>query len=132
MIQSLFPENITAHYLTDDVEYNLWKNNSLNNCYQEIPFPGTFRPALLRHVQTHLGYFPELGLIFHRNKLRFISCHKERPNWTHRLNELVFAFDIPTWVMLFVLVVTVAGLLALLSTQSKPCNSITFWNTSFL
>jgi len=131
MIQLLIPENITMHYLFDDHDYYYWKSISVTGCTNKIPYPGTLRPLLRRHTKTHLGHYRETSLVFQRKKLLFVSCHKQSSHMIVRLNELVFAFDTLTWLMILLILGTVAGLLGLPSTNPYQSTSKNIWNTCF-
>ncbi len=128
VIQNLFPKNITFLYVKEyEKEYYFWKHASVEGCPKQILVPGKLRPFLYRDTQSSLGLFKEIGLAFQTEQLRFVSCHKERPNWIFRLNDLIFAFDTPTWLLIFTVLVGISKFLGFCSNSLKSCDSLGFW-----
>lgn len=65
-----------------------------------IQYHPKFRPLIERKAHKNLGSHHDIGLVFRRQHLRFVSCHEEKIHWFHQLKELVTVFDIYTWIFL--------------------------------
>ncbi len=125
----LFQENITMRYIEQHFSNRFaWSEIFVEGCSKPVNVPAIFRPHLERNTQEHLASYQEIGLVFQKDQLRFVSCHKEAAHWITQLNELVFAFDTPTWILLvFTMVVVAHSLANVVSTQTNH----TFWNVCF-
>ncbi len=73
-------------------------------------------------------FYWKQGSFFEKKQLRFVSCHKKSSHWVFRLRELVFAFDFPPWLLLFILVVILAQMLVLIIVTDILLKPVTFWN----
>ncbi len=127
IIQILCSENITFKY-TSTFDELAWTDIQVQSCNKPIHYSLKFRPAIQRKTNGNLGYFREIGLAFHKEQLRFVSCHKEITHWIHRLIELVFAFDAPTWFLVFWSLTAIAIISNL---AHKPGKLAAFWNAYF-
>lgn len=64
-------------------------------------------------------------MILQRRKLRFISCHEERFNWTYQLQQLVTVFNLPAWLLLIFCCVKISTLFANINfLTTTPNNNI--------
>lgn len=126
--QLLFPENVTIHH-SGHYE-NKWyasKKISVKGCSKPVNYPAKFRPFISRHTNEYLAYFSEIALVFQKDRLRFVSCHKETPHWITQLNQLVFAFDATTWALIIFTVLMLAHILV----SHEQVSSVRFWNATF-
>lgn len=57
-------------------------------------------PYVLPTGAAHPAYFLNVGLLFQKNRLRFISCHKDQFHWINQLNGMFDVFDLATWACL--------------------------------
>ncbi len=102
LISQLQPENITLHFTSQyDKEMYTWKILEVDGCPNAVSYPSALRPLIHRSTRVDLASHPEIGLVLHRDQMRFVSCHKEQNQWIHQIKELVLAFDISTWITLF-------------------------------
>ncbi len=100
-------------------------------CSKLVSYPPNFRLINHRNSNITMGSFQEIGLVFRRDHFRFVSCHKKSSHWKVRLNELVFAFDTPTWLLIILALAVVAKLFTLASKTYQICNTLEFWNLYF-
>lgn len=100
LISLQFPKTTNATYsFSYGPYYNQWKNIIDEACSstKRINSHPKFRPMVTRHANIHASFFHDVGLIFVKEQLLFVSCHKEQKPWTHQLLELLNAFDVQTW-----------------------------------
>ncbi len=93
--------NVTLHLVKATEGYNS-ENVTTATCsltLGKVSHP-KFRPELRVVVKSTLMAHQHVGLTFDNVHLRFISRHEERKFWTHQLLELIYTFDIKTWVLL--------------------------------
>lgn len=114
----LLSENSTIKFqYTDDGYVYRWKNIPIryNAQFKSIKYHPNFRPSILRQTDANLGFFQDLGLLFRRQKLQFVSCHSEQASWMNALKELVHVFDIYTWLMLIGLFILASKIMKYIS-----------------
>ncbi len=68
--------------------------------------------------------YQDVGLIFRKEQLRFVSCHKEQAYWMTPLKELLVVFDIPIWILLVILSTLAANLFPYVSQQARNPSSL--------
>ncbi len=67
------------------------------------------------------------------NELRFVSCHKEQAHWANQLQELICAFDMGSWSLIFISCFVLTYLVVLIR---KVCTftknkTLEFWSVYF-
>lgn len=79
-----------------------WKKVYIDSCVasKSINYHPMFRPFFLLTKKIHLSNFHDIGLIFHKTRMRFSACHRKQLHWTTQLKELVIVFDYFTWSLL--------------------------------
>lgn len=92
ILSNILPGNSTIRFLEYEDEYtSKWKNVRVKSCSRLCPIKchhhPKFRPAIFREIQTYLGFYQLTGLQFRRQRLLFVSCHKEQAHWWHSLKN---------------------------------------------
>lgn len=97
----LLPKNSTLRFLQQFDSY-YGENLKIYFCSKTNPINchSKLKPEILYRTQSNLAGFQQPGLIFQRNQLHFVSCHKEQTYWLNQLKELFTVFDLPTWLLL--------------------------------
>lgn len=128
----LLPANISVNLLTELNDFwmdtRIFSNLECVTSYVSTPTPFKFVPLLIRITTSNLAFAPELGLVFQNEQLRFVSCHSEQIHWIYNMNELIFVFDIATWLLMIASLIETA-LIYSLSIQHK--SSKPFVNSCF-
>lgn len=132
VFQHLFPENATFEFKSSYPRtWEFFITESVTGCPKKVTFPAKFRPLLHRDNDLHLGSVQETGFIFVRKQMRFVSCHKRSPPWINRLNELIFAFDLPTWLLIILYLLVISKILIIASKAHKTSQTSKFRDSFF-
>lgn len=108
-IAHLLPENITLSFNDEyNADWKQWKTLEMDNCQGTVNFPPKLRPLIHRSTRVHIALHQEIGFVFQRHQMQFVSCHKKQTHWIHQFKELVVAFDALTWMLLLLSFVTIA------------------------
>lgn len=127
IISHLFPDNASMFIGRNyHPKSNKWKVFEIRLCPNSngVKYHPKLRPAILRISKKYLGALQDFTLVFRRDQLRFVSCHKEQLHWIVQLKELVTVFDILTWTFLLLTFIALAILLNCVQTAQKPLNII--------
>ncbi len=90
IIKKILPSNSTLKFTGDyDVKMEKWKSIKINACSKKKleKYHPRLRPAIQVIQGEHATVFQEIGLIFLKRQLRFVSCHKEQSHWIQQLKE---------------------------------------------
>ncbi len=124
--QQLFPENTTIKYRGDyETDRYEWKKIPVKGCSKAVHYPAKFRPYIERNSKEHLADLHENALVFQKEQFRFVSCHKQAAHWITQLNQLVFAFDTLTWILIIIFLSVIARIL----NQSLQGLNNTYWDS---
>lgn len=99
MIPGLFPDNSTINFLENHNTKMLhWKALEIDKCSisKEVSYHPKLRPAIEISTDVHYGAIQKFGLVFSRQRLRFVSCHNNKAHWIDQLKRLIEVFDIHT------------------------------------
>ncbi len=108
-IAQLFSDNITLYFTDEyDTKFDQMKKIKVNGCQEVVSHPAKFRPIIHRKTNFRIASYQEIGLVFHRKQMRFVSCHKEQAQWIRQFKELFIAFDKLTWTLILVSFVLIA------------------------
>lgn len=85
-----------------DPYYGKWKNVIVDTCNPKraINSHSKFRPIILNRYFRYRNLNQEGRFVTYISEFRFVSCHKETKHWTHQLTELIYPFDISTWILI--------------------------------
>src|SRR5258705_185469 len=93
-----------------DLRWEYWSKRSHNVCGVDtyINVHPKLNPQLLGWPGKNLALHQEIGLVFLKQQLRFVSCHREQKHWIGQFKKLVSVFDIPTWLLILMSCFTVS------------------------
>lgn len=78
---------------------------------ESVKYFPNLRLEIKRVTFVNIANFPDPGLIFETQTLRFVACHSERNLWHSRLRELISPFDVSTWLLGFTAIFTLTTLM---------------------
>lgn len=120
-IENLLPKNVTIDYSTKQRPYEryMWKDLQTDSCdgSKWIRYHPNLRPIIELSPKIHLSSYQEVGLIFHKKRLRFLSCYKKRLHWVFQLQEMFTVFDYYTWFLIVFVMYATSRILNILFQQ---------------
>ncbi len=134
-ITQILPENTTLNFYNNhDPLWLKWKIIKVPYCPKtnnQVYHPAALRVLIHRVTRTHLTSLQQIGLVFQRQQLRFVSCHKQQSIWIHQLQELFLAFDYQTWILIAISCTLVAFISVLQTDKLKTTSLDTFLYNCF-
>lgn len=114
-MRSIIPRNVSLDFVyqfpADRFQYKML-NRSQCKSNSRVNYSPNLRLRIHRYYDKHAAQFPNIGLMFTKQKLGFVSCHRVAQSWLLRFQELVSPFDYTTWFLLLFLVISMAKLIS--------------------
>ncbi len=120
VIGNLLPKNVTINYLNGaDYERSDFLNIQMDSCPDSkfIPYHSKLRPFIEMTPQIQISKYQDVGLIFHKRRLRFLACHRKQVHWMHQLKELITVFDYYMWSLIIIFIYALLYILKITSQQ---------------
>lgn len=95
--------NMTFSYEGDNNLFQ-WEKAMLGSCFgkKSIQLYPQLRPLVSQSIKPSFTTHQVLGLVLQRFQHSFVSCHKRQDHWINQLSQLISAFDIYTWLAIWI------------------------------